>query len=153
MTFPGDRRIATRHGLLDVQVRHREDGRVWARLVRPEDHPELAAVTGLGGDEYEAVGRLRSAVDALHVERWNVTNGVTLVLNPCARRPRTTGSTVTSHDSAVKGSRRTGNAGPIACCWKRSMPSGTCILLPSGRRLTFGTLAAVRPRFSTEMTR
>ncbi len=62
MTFPADRRIATRLGLLDIAVQLREDGRCLARLAG--DYPELEHLGGaIGETEEEAVERLAAMVD------------------------------------------------------------------------------------------
>ncbi len=62
MTFPADRQIETRLGLLDVAVQLREDGRCLARLAG--DYPELEQLGGAIGDtEDEAVARLAAMVD------------------------------------------------------------------------------------------
>ncbi len=62
MTFPADRQIATRFGLLDVAVELRPDGRCLARLAG--DYPELEHLAGAIGDtEDEAVTRLAAMVD------------------------------------------------------------------------------------------
>lgn len=63
MTFPGDRRISTRFGLVDVELEVHNGG-VYARLARPQDWPRLSAVRGaIGADEDEACARLRSAIE------------------------------------------------------------------------------------------
>jgi hypothetical protein len=62
VTFPADRQIQTRLGLLDVAVQLREDGRCTARLAG--DSPELEHLGGAIGDtEDEAVERLAAMVD------------------------------------------------------------------------------------------
>ncbi len=62
MTFPADRRIATRFGLVDVAVQLRPDGRCLARLAG--DYPELEHLGGaIGGTEDEAVARLAAMVN------------------------------------------------------------------------------------------
>jgi mannose-6-phosphate isomerase-like protein (cupin superfamily) len=67
VTFPGDRRILTRFGPLDVFVRLREDGTVAARLAKGSP-PELAALGGAIGDtEVEAVALLAEMVEVSHV--------------------------------------------------------------------------------------
>ncbi|MCU1592156.1 MAG: hypothetical protein JWP11_3412 [Frankiales bacterium] len=66
MSFLGDRRIATRFGLVDLEVRVASDGRAVAKVARPEEHPRLSAVTAaFGVDEDEAVVRMAEAID-----RW-----------------------------------------------------------------------------------
>lgn len=63
MTFPSDRRIETRFGLVDVAL-EQHDGGVYARLARPQDWPRLSAIRGaIGADEDEACERLRSAIE------------------------------------------------------------------------------------------
>lgn len=64
MTFPADRRLRTRFGLLDVALRTRADGTVVATLAQPEQHPRLSAVTAaFGEDEEQAVERLAEALE------------------------------------------------------------------------------------------
>ena len=63
MTFPGDRRVQTRFGLVDVELEQHPGG-VYARLARPQDWPRLSAVrSAIGADEDGACERLRSAIE------------------------------------------------------------------------------------------
>lgn len=64
MTFPADRQIVTRFGLLDVSVQIREDGRCVARLAG--DYPELEQLGwAIGDTEDDAVERLAALVEAM----------------------------------------------------------------------------------------
>ncbi len=64
MTFPADRQIATRFGLLDVTVRVLGGGRVEARLA-PGTKPRSLDGTATAATEDEAVARLVKAIDRL----------------------------------------------------------------------------------------
>jgi hypothetical protein len=62
VTFPADRRIETRLGVLDVAVQLRGDGRCVAWLAG--DYPELAHLGGaIAETEDAAVARLAAMVD------------------------------------------------------------------------------------------
>jgi hypothetical protein len=63
VTFPADRQIATRLGMLDVAVTVLPDGRCIARIV--SDYPDLAGMAGaIGETEDEAVARLAAMIGA-----------------------------------------------------------------------------------------
>lgn len=67
--FPGDPRLSTWAGMVDVELQLRPDGSALARIINVDAHPELAGVaSGIGRTEDEAVTRLAEAIYAARPE-------------------------------------------------------------------------------------
>lgn len=65
MTFPGDRRLSTWTGMVDVEVELRPDGRASARIINLDAHPRLGGIAaGVGWSDDDAVTRLAEAIYA-----------------------------------------------------------------------------------------